>query len=115
MPRQQSKRVKEALGLGEAAASEGNERGDERGDERGLGEAAARNGLRHAISVTVSLDFEGASGMPTKDLRSLLLQNGVDIAGCLERSDLIEKLNGKSPLLAVVLASDLALLLASPL
>ena len=104
-----------ALGLGEAAASEGNERGDERGDERGLGEAAARNGLRHAISVTVSLDFEGASGMPTKDLRSLLLQNGVDIAGCLERSDLIEKLNGKSPLLAVVLASDLALLLASPL
>ena len=51
----------------------------------GLGEAAARGGLRHAISMTVSLDFEGASGMPTKHLKNLLLQNGVDIAGCLER------------------------------
>ena len=37
------------------------------------GEAAAR---QHAISVTLSFDFEGASGMRTKHLKNLLVSAG---------------------------------------
>ena len=49
-------------------------------------------GRAASISMTASLDFEQASGIPTKYLKNLLLQNGVDITGCHNRSDLIEKL-----------------------
>ena len=53
---------------------------------------SAATGRAASISMTASLDFEQASGIPTEYLKNLLLQNGVDITGCHERSDLIEKL-----------------------